>query len=176
MPCPAPLQPNPGPEPAPGPDAPPSLGDCFASAGISFVDGSDPVALVKAGKVWNKLNDTVPVAVAYPTSTDQVAAAVKCTRAAGVQAVARWALPPAPPHACHQHAGHVCQHACLFAWQGGREDWDKSGVPTCFQALPAAPAVAPLLCPALSLHAGLAGTPTRATASSPAPSLSTSSS
>lgn len=46
-------------------------------------------------QVWNKLNSTVPAAVAYPADADQVAAAVKCAKAAGIKPVPRSALPPA---------------------------------------------------------------------------------
>lgn len=77
-------------EPAPAPSpAPSSLTACFAAAGLALVDGSNPAALAKASQVWNKLNTTIALAVVWPTSEDQVAAAVKCCRAAGVQAVPR---------------------------------------------------------------------------------------
>lgn len=42
--------------------------------------------------MWNKLNTTLPLAVVWPTSAEQVAAAVKCARSAGVQAVPRCAV------------------------------------------------------------------------------------
>lgn len=79
-----PQEPAPAPAPAPSP-----LTACFADAGLAVVDGSSPAALAKASQVWNKLNTTVALAVVYPTSDEQVAAAVKCCRAAGVQAVPR---------------------------------------------------------------------------------------
>lgn len=77
-------------EPAPAPTpAPSTLAACFVAAGLSVVDGSTPAALAKASQVWNKMNTTVALAVVFPTTEDQVAAAVKCCRAAGVQAVPR---------------------------------------------------------------------------------------
>lgn len=77
-------------EPAPAPSPAPSpLTTCFAAAGLAAVDGSTPAQLEKASQVWNKLNTTVALAVVYPTTEEQVAAAVKCCRAAGVQAVPR---------------------------------------------------------------------------------------
>ena len=40
-------------------------------------------------QVWNKLNTTVPAAVAYPGSDEEVSAAVLCAAEAGIKPVAR---------------------------------------------------------------------------------------
>lgn len=84
--CSAPDLQAPSPAPAPTPSP---LTSCFAEAGLAFVDASNPKALAKASQVWNKLNTAVALAVVWPTSAEQVAAAVKCARSAGVQAVPR---------------------------------------------------------------------------------------
>lgn len=76
------------PAPAPTP-APSALTNCFSAAGLAYVDGSNPTALAQASEVWNKMNTTLALAVVYPSTEDQVAAAVKCCRASGVQAVPR---------------------------------------------------------------------------------------
>lgn len=65
------------------------LANCLKSAGVEFLDSSDPLALDAASEVWNKLNTTVAVAVAYPANEDQVAAAVLCAAEAGIKPVAR---------------------------------------------------------------------------------------
>ncbi|KAL4421747.1 hypothetical protein ABPG77_009730 [Micractinium sp. CCAP 211/92] len=65
------------------------LSKCLDAAGIINVDGANPAALRKAAQVWNRLNSTVPAAVAYPADANQVAAAVKCAKAAGIKPVAR---------------------------------------------------------------------------------------
>ncbi|KAL4431444.1 hypothetical protein ABPG75_006700 [Micractinium tetrahymenae] len=65
------------------------LSKCLDAAGILNVDAANPAALRKAAQVWNKLNSTVPAAVAYPADANQVAAAVKCAKAAGVKPVPR---------------------------------------------------------------------------------------
>ncbi|PSC74596.1 reticuline oxidase [Micractinium conductrix] len=80
--------------PAPAaPPAPPgrakNLAKCLSDAGITFVDKSNPKGLAQAAKVWNKLNTTVPAAVAYPGSDEEVSAAVLCAAEAGIKPVAR---------------------------------------------------------------------------------------
>lgn len=62
---------------------------CMQHAGIELVTASTPIDLMVASEVWNKMNNTVALAVAYPNNTADVQAAVKCCQSNNVRAVAR---------------------------------------------------------------------------------------
>jgi FAD/FMN-containing dehydrogenase len=65
---------------------PDKLSSCLSSAGIEHIGASDS-RIKSAAELWNKLNTTIPAAIAYPTTYDQVSKSVLCAKSAGVKAV-----------------------------------------------------------------------------------------
>lgn len=56
------------------------LKSCLQSAGVSYVDSSSGQSFTDAKKPFNQRLQYTPIAVAFPTSAQQVSAAVDCGR------------------------------------------------------------------------------------------------
>ena len=63
-----------------------TLWSCLDASGVAVERHPVDVPLPRGAAVWNRLySDSIPLGVAQPRSTAEVAAAVRCARAAGVQ-------------------------------------------------------------------------------------------
>jgi FAD/FMN-containing dehydrogenase len=65
---------------------PDKLSSCLMTAGVEFIGSTNPNIRI-ASKLWNKMNNTIPAAIAYPITYDQVSKSVLCAKASGIKAV-----------------------------------------------------------------------------------------